>query len=133
LLPNEALIWLPDKFWLILQGSQKGKVALISAAISFTGWFLEALCLYIVAIGVGANIGIGVCMLAFGVGVLAGALSLMPGGLGGTEVVMVTILCWAGCAPSEAIAIVLIFRAMTLWFGFLMGMVAFSLQKAGKV
>lgn len=60
-------------------------------------------------------------LFVYALSILAGALSFMPGGLGGTEVVMVTLLIWKGVPPAHASAAVLLIRLCTLWFSVTIG------------
>ncbi|MCP5142228.1 MAG: flippase-like domain-containing protein [Gammaproteobacteria bacterium] len=67
--------------------------------------------------------------LAFSFGVyalamLAGALSFLPGGLGGSEVVMIGLLLWAGMGEAEATAATVVTRLATLWFAVVLGVLA---------
>ena len=52
---------------------------------------------------------------------LAGALSFLPGGLGGTEVVMGGLLIAFGADGATAVAITLLCRLATLWFAVALG------------
>jgi uncharacterized protein (TIRG00374 family) len=40
----------------------------------------------------------------------------MPGGLGGTEAVMVGLLVWKGMPGADAVAATVLIRLATLWF-----------------
>lgn len=62
---------------------------------------------------------------------LAAALSLLPGGLGGTEAVMVTLLVWKGQSLADAAAATLVIRLATLWFAVGLG-VFFLYLLAGR-
>jgi uncharacterized protein (TIRG00374 family) len=55
---------------------------------------------------------------------LAGALSFMPGGLGGSEAAMVLLLRMLRVPLSIAVAATLLIRAATLWFAVLLGIIA---------
>lgn len=63
----------------------------------------------------------------YGAAVLLGALSFLPGGLGGTEAVMIFMLVQAGFSVPHATAITLICRLATLWFAVLVGLIALAL------
>ncbi len=58
----------------------------------------------------------------YAVAVLAGALSFLPGGLGGTEAVMGGLLLAHGASPATAVAATLICRLATLWFAVFIGL-----------
>jgi uncharacterized protein (TIRG00374 family) len=70
--------------------------------------------------------GIGI----YGVAVLIGGLSFLPGGLGSTEAVMTTLLTIRGYTVSQALAITLTCRLVTLWFAVILGWLAvFALRE----
>jgi glycosyltransferase 2 family protein len=62
----------------------------------------------------------------YAVSLLAGAASLLPGGLGGAEAVMVALLRGAGAEIATAVLATLICRAVTLWFAVALGLGAVS-------
>jgi len=57
-----------------------------------------------------------------------GALSFMPGGLGGDEAVMVGLLVWQGLDAADAVAATVIIRVTTLWFAVLLGVAATTMK-----
>lgn len=66
----------------------------------------------------------------YGVAVLLGALSFMPGGLGSTEAVMTTLLHAHRYPVSEALVVTLTCRLVTLWLAVLIGWLAiFALRQ----
>lgn len=66
---------------------------------------------------IGFTTGIGI----YGIAVLAGALSFLPGGLGSTEAVMGVLLVAFGADGAAAVAITLLCRIATLWFAVALG------------
>lgn len=60
----------------------------------------------------------------YSIAVLAGALTFLPGGLGGTEAVMILLLAALGCAPADAGAVTIVCRLTTLWFAVILGLAA---------
>lgn len=60
----------------------------------------------------------------YGVAVLIGGLSFLPGGLGSTEAVMTALLAQQGYPLSEALLITLTCRVVTLWFAVVLGWLA---------
>lgn len=60
----------------------------------------------------------------YGVALLLGGLSFLPGGLGSTEAVMTALLCAQGFPVSEALLITLTCRLVTLWLAVLVGWLA---------
>ena len=52
---------------------------------------------------------------------LSGALSFLPGGLGGAEAAMIALLVAGGTVVGTAVLATLICRAVTLWFAVVLG------------
>jgi uncharacterized membrane protein YbhN (UPF0104 family) len=63
----------------------------------------------------------------FSASTLAGAASMLPGGLGAMELALFSGLALAGLPSAIAAAIVLTIRAVTLWFGIAIGVLAMLL------
>lgn len=63
----------------------------------------------------------------YAAGVLLGAVSFLPGGLGGTEAAMIFMLAKIGFDVPSATAMTFICRLATLWFAVLLGLVAMLL------
>ncbi|HEY8101117.1 MAG TPA: lysylphosphatidylglycerol synthase transmembrane domain-containing protein [Burkholderiaceae bacterium] len=57
----------------------------------------------------------------YAIAILIGALSFLPGGLGGTEVVMATLLAAHGYAMPQAILLTMVCRIITLWLAVMIG------------
>ncbi len=64
-------------------------------------------------------------LMIFTIGVVAGALTPTPGGLGGTEAGLVAGLIGYHVPANSALAAVLIFRLITYWLSFAVGAVTF--------
>ena len=112
----------------LIQGLLSGRTMFGGALLGVFGWFFEVLCLLVIAHDSGCDLSLGGGLAAFGVGILAGAASLIPGGLGVTEGTMTAVLIWQGCGLQESVMISLVFRLCTLWFGVVLGFV-FSLWR----
>ena len=65
----------------------------------------------------------------YGLAVLGGTLTFLPGGIGGTEAIMVILLSFIGIDYISAIAITIVCRAATLWFAILIGGISFFFIK----
>lgn len=101
-------------------------------AVGVLAWAAEGFALYLIARGMGAPLPIAAATGIYAVSVLAGALSFLPGGLGGTEAVMGVLLALAGVGSSTAIAATLLCRFTTLWFAVLIGLLAMLGLEARK-
>jgi uncharacterized protein (TIRG00374 family) len=69
----------------------------------------------------------------YGVAVLIGGLSFLPGGLGSTEAVMTALLAAAGLSLSEALLLTLTCRLVTLWLAVVLGWVAVLILRQRKI
>jgi uncharacterized protein (TIRG00374 family) len=97
--------------------------------LAVLAWAAEALAFYLVAGWMGADISLAEAWFIFGFATLVGAISFLPGGLGSTEAVMVSLLLLNGMAGSEAIACTLLVRVTTLWFAVALGLIALPHQE----
>ena len=108
-----------------------GYFFLFGLGLGLLSWGLEGLSLYLIARDIGVELslaaGIGISAIA----VLAGALSFLPGGLGGTEAVMGILLVAFGSDGPSAVAITLLCRIATLWFAVALGGMAVTVLGIG--
>ncbi|NNC65825.1 MAG: flippase-like domain-containing protein [Gammaproteobacteria bacterium] len=91
--------------------------------LGLIAWAAEGYGLYIVLERIGADVPALVASGIYGVSILAGVASFVPGGLGGTEVAMGSLLALSGVSAPLIVAAVLICRLATLWFAVLIGLV----------
>ena len=68
----------------------------------------------------------------YAAGMLIGALSFIPGGLGSTEATMVVMLTVLGMDVSSAVASTIVCRVSTLWFAVALGFCAVAAVEAGR-
>ena len=113
------------------------RVFVWSLILAITGWLAECYAFYWLLNHLGANVGFPAAIFIFAFSMIAGGLSMMPGGLGGVEVVMTGLLIGVGVDPAVAIAATTIIRITTLWFsvglGFLALPMALRLARQGNV
>jgi uncharacterized protein (TIRG00374 family) len=84
--------------------------------LSVLAWGAEAVAFHWILGWMGADISLTFAVFVYALAMLAGAISFMPGGLGGAEAVMVALLMWKGMASADAIAATVLIRLATLWF-----------------
>jgi glycosyltransferase 2 family protein len=89
-------------------------------AWAFEGAGLGLLSSMLPAAGLNLTAAVGI----YGIAVLVGALSFLPGGLGGTEAAMTALLTANGLTVSQAVLVTLVCRLVTLWFAVAVGWVA---------
>lgn len=102
--------------------------------LAVIGWLAEAVALWWLLDALGAPISLAQAVFVFAFAMIAGAVAMLPGGLGGTEVGMVGLLIAIGVDLDIAIAATAIIRATTLWFAVGLGFVAlpFALRMVGR-
>lgn len=100
----------------------------LGVGLAAAAWFLECIAFRLLLDGAGASGGLGGAVVVYAMATLFGAVSMLPGGVGTTEAVMVGLLLQPGLAfgldlPHATLATLLI-RFSTLWFGVLCGALA---------
>ena len=90
--------------------------------LSAFAWFFECLVMYIIILGFGQSIKITLATFMFSFASLAGAVSMVPGGLGVAEGTISGLLQYFGTAPAVSVAITIFVRAVTLWYGAILGL-----------
>jgi uncharacterized protein (TIRG00374 family) len=88
-------------------------------------WAAEGVGLYVILQCLHINIPLAAVIGIYAVSLLVGALSFIPGGLGGTEAAMTLLLVMHGAGQGEALAATLICRVATLWFAVAVGWLTF--------
>lgn len=102
----------------------------VAMVLSLLAWGLEGIALWIVLRDFGAAAGPVAAVAAFGFGSVVGALSFLPGGLAAAEASIVGVLVGLGYPRPVAVAVTLVVRAGTLWYGFALGTAVYALHRA---
>lgn len=89
--------------------------------LAWLGWVAEAGAFYWLLVSLGAEIGPDRAMSVFALSMLAGALVMLPGGLGGTEATMIGLLVASRVPLDVAVSATAVIRVTTLWFGVALG------------
>ena len=98
--------------------------------ISVGAWFLECLALWVILVGFGEHVPVMGASFFYATSTLAGALVPVPGGLGVTETLMVTLMKQMGnITPGADTGAMLLVRFATLWFAVVVGFVGLSLLR----
>ena len=106
------------------------KKLIITTGLGLIAWFMECMALYLTVIGFGDHIGIIVSIFTFSFASLAGALSLIPGGLGVAEATLSGLLQFFGLTATISVGAAIIIRFSTLWYGTFLGIVVYLLGKS---
>ena len=96
----------------------------IGSTIGFVAWFAEAFGFCILVQHLGIEVEFAIAVGIYGLAMLAGALSFIPGGLGSTELVMGGLLVAFGADQVDAITATLVCRIVTLWFAVVLGILS---------
>lgn len=105
-------------------------VAAWSVAASLVAYGLQALVFAGMVAQVAPQVGPLTAASIFAAATLAGAASFIPGGVGAMELALVLLLRQQGVDGADALAAALCLRAVTFWFGLLLG--AAGLSVAGR-
>ena len=92
--------------------------------LGLIAWGAEGIGFFVILHALDVPISLGLAIGIYAAGILAGALSFIPGGLGSTEAVMVLLLSLTGVETPTALAATLLCRLATLWFAVVLGLAA---------
>lgn len=90
-------------------------------ALAVGGWLAECLAFALVLDAFGAGVDLHGAILIFTAGMLVGALTFLPGGIGGTEATMLALLSGYGVGLDVAVPATMVIRVTTLWFAVALG------------
>lgn len=94
------------------------------------GWALEGLALYMVVRGLGLNFSAYLAVFIFSLASLAGAASMIPGGLGVAEATISGMLQIFGIPPAASAGSAILTRLGTLWYGASLGLSVYLLFRS---
>jgi len=103
------------------------RVLLASLLLGMCGWFAEGVSLWVVLNALGTPVPVMAAVFVFAFGMIVGALSFLPGGLGSTEATMIGLLHLLGVPMPQALAATAVVRVTTLWFAVSLGFLAMPL------
>lgn len=92
--------------------------------LSVIGWFAEIVAFWLLLQALGTDVTLQQAIFIFVFSMIAGTLAMLPGGLGGTEAVMIALLVAINVDLDQAIAATAVIRLTTLWFASLLGFIA---------
>lgn len=114
------------------RGCHAPKLIIFSTTISLIAWGAEALAFYWVLQWLEADISFSFAVFIYALSMLVGGLSFLPGGLGSSEAVMISLLVLKGMTMPAAIAATVFIRLATLWFAVVIGLVALYRSRHGE-
>jgi glycosyltransferase 2 family protein len=92
--------------------------------LGLVAWGLEGLGLYALGSMFSVHLAPATAVGIYGVAVLVGAISFLPGGLGSTEAVMTALLTTQGFPVGDALLVTITCRIVTLWLAVGIGWLA---------
>ncbi len=101
---------------------------ILGFAMGMAAWAAEACGFALLLQALGAPLPLLTAVAIYSLSMLAGALSFMPGGLGGSEATMIVLLTFCKVPVASAVSATLLIRLTTLWFAVLLGIVALSIR-----
>lgn len=103
-------------------------------ALGLVAWGAEGIGFYLICHGLDLQVGVLEASGIYALAVLAGtAVVFLPGGIGGTEIVMATLLTARGASLPEAVIATSLCRLATLWFAVLLGFAATAVLEVGPL
>ena len=93
-----------------------GKIMTKTLGLSFFVWMTDAIMIYFIFIGFNLNFDIIFSTFSMYGSLLLGVLTMVPAGVGVTEVSFVEILKGEGVDTAVSTSLVILFRLVTIWF-----------------
>lgn len=101
-------------------------------ALGVVAWGAEGVAFYYIMHLLGSDLSLQTALFIYAFSMLVGALSFLPGGLGGAEASMVALLMLNNVAQPQAVAATVLIRLATLWFAVALGILALTLRAREK-
>jgi uncharacterized protein (TIRG00374 family) len=93
----------------------------VALGLSVVAWFFECVALGLILEGLGVVLPLRAATFVYAFASLAGAVSMLPGGLGVAEGSLTALLAGLGTPLPAAAAATLLVRVATLWFAIAVG------------
>jgi len=118
------LSWVSQKILGILLAGRElmtPRIFVVGLLVSTIAWGMESVALYLILEGLGLSATLLQANFVYCFSTIVGALSMLPGGIGGTEAGMVGLLAVLGISYSNGLPAVILIRVCTLWFAIVVG------------
>lgn len=103
---------------------------ILTVLISLVAWFMECLAFYLTFRGLSVEVGLFESTFIYAISSIAGALTMLPGGLGVTEASLAGLSSHLMMLDeSTTVAATLIIRTVTLWFAVGIGAVSYFIGR----
>jgi uncharacterized membrane protein YbhN (UPF0104 family) len=93
-------------------------------ALTVLAWSMQGLAVWLLGHALGLDLTAAQACGFYALAMVAGALSLLPAGLGGTEAVFAGLLTLAGAPLASALVMTVLVRLLTLWLAVAIGTLA---------
>jgi uncharacterized protein (TIRG00374 family) len=101
-----------------------------AVGLSLVAWGVQAFIIVLFADAFGLHVSLTQAAVAYAAPLLAGALALLPGGLGMTEASMAGALkAFSGASSTVAATLTILIRGVTFWLAIFIGFAALSIIK----
>ena len=110
----------------ILQWMNMADIAM-ALGLGLIAWGLTSYGFLVLLNYLGLNVSFVAAFAIYPLAMLAGAASMLPGGLGSTEIVIITLLAIQGAQLSTAAIAAIGIRLATIWFAILSGFISIAL------
>lgn len=98
--------------------------------LTLTAWAAQGLALWLLCRSAGLDLPALLAVGIYALAMVAGALSALPAGLGGTEAAMTALLVASGAGTALALGITVLARLLTLWLAVALGLLALTYSAA---
>jgi len=102
---------------------------LYGIVLGLVAWGAEGVAFYYIMDVLGSDMSLQIALFIYAFSMLVGALSFLPGGLGGAEATMVALLLLNNVAQPQAVAATVLIRLATLWFAVALGIIALMMSE----
>ncbi len=97
---------------------------LVWLALTLLAWAAQGVAVWLICRAMALELSLPTATGFYALAMVAGALSALPAGLGGTEAVLTGLLVTHGTLPAAALSITLLVRLLTLWLAVAIGVLA---------
>ncbi|HAL39144.1 MAG TPA: TIGR00374 family protein [Polaromonas sp.] len=97
---------------------------LVWFALTLAAWAAQGMAVWLICRDMDVPLELLTATGFYAVAMVAGALSALPAGLGGTEVVLTGLLVAQSATPGQALTITVLTRLLTLWLAVAIGVLA---------
>ena len=93
-------------------------------SLTLAAWAAQGVAVWLLCRAMDVPVSLLTATAFYALAMVAGALSALPAGLGGTEAVLAGLLVAQGVTPSIALALTVVVRLLTLWLAVALGVLA---------